>query len=122
MRRIHLITTALFLLGASSCQGVSNPATETTEGHGEGDAAVLTPSPEPPSIDLEYGDSVSETLTSQEGDLWTFFGDAGDVVTIALSSDGSELLMCWNGLPLSKGTKQFGLCAVAVVHIPESER
>ncbi|MFN8371333.1 MAG: pre-peptidase C-terminal domain-containing protein [Anaerolineae bacterium] len=38
-------------------------------------------------IDLEYGDEVEDRLRSNRTDEWTFFGETGDIVTIALHSE-----------------------------------
>ena len=37
----------------------------------------------------------------------------------ALSSSGDKLYVTWN---VSRGTKAWDCCALAVIHIPESER
>jgi hypothetical protein len=36
---------------------------------------------------LEYGQSVETHLESEDGDIWTFEGKAGQIVTIAMNSD-----------------------------------
>jgi hypothetical protein len=97
MRTIRLLSATLLLLVACSCQEFSyiqemlseyvaqTDSTGVPGDQGNGDVAEETPS-QPPQVDLVYGDNLTETLTSGRGDLWTFFGEAGDVVTIAMTS------------------------------------
>jgi len=42
---------------------------------------------EPGGGTLAYGQTVASTLASSEGDLWTFEGQAGQIVTITMNSD-----------------------------------
>ncbi|MCA9114661.1 MAG: hypothetical protein KDA79_06210 [Planctomycetaceae bacterium] len=46
----------------------------------------------------------------------------GGTYGLALSEDGSQLMINFNGAPLGNKQPDFGLCSVVIVHIPESER
>jgi hypothetical protein len=47
----------------------------------------------------------------------------GGTYGLALSSDGSQLFVSFNGAELPVGKQsEFGLCSVVLLHIPESER
>jgi len=46
----------------------------------------------------------------------------GGTYGIALSPDGGQLLICWNGAPVGDRQQGFGLCSAMIVHIPQSER
>jgi hypothetical protein len=81
-----MLAAILLLLVASSCQDL-NPSAGDGDDQGNGEvAATETPIP-PPQVDLAYGDNVSEVLISSRGELWTFSGESGDVVTITMSSE-----------------------------------
>ncbi len=104
MRTIRVLSATLLLLVACSCQDIAfiqdlfpsnGDGRDTGDGiddGGDGDdqgdgepLATETPTPHP-QVDLRYGDSVGERLTSGRGDLWTFSGQGGDVVTITMIS------------------------------------
>ncbi|MCO6455856.1 MAG: hypothetical protein J5I93_11215 [Pirellulaceae bacterium] len=61
---------------------------------------------------------LSETLRKQQA------YNLGGTYGIALSDDGSQLMINWNGSrwPATGRQTEFGLCAAMVLHIPESER
>jgi hypothetical protein len=46
----------------------------------------------------------------------------GGTFGLALSDDGSQLFMSWNGRPLGGKNDDFGQCAVMIMHIPATER
>jgi len=86
MRPIRMLAVTLLMLVASSCQDLL-PSAGDGDDQGDGEAAATeTPIP-PPQVDLAYGDSVAEALTSGRGDLWTFSGESGDVVTISMNAE-----------------------------------
>jgi hypothetical protein len=43
--------------------------------------------------DIEYDDLVSDTLTADTEDLWTFSGASGDTITISLESDDFDTVL-----------------------------
>jgi len=46
----------------------------------------------------------------------------GGTYAISLNKDGSKAFICWNGGSMRPRRRDFGLCSVMIVHIPESER
>jgi len=97
MRTVRILSLTLLLLIACSCQGISyfqelfpelallleTPTPNSDAGTGEVPEGTETPLPE---TNLGYGDNITEMLGSGHGDLWTFSGVEGDVVTIAMTS------------------------------------
>jgi hypothetical protein len=97
MRKIRILTMTMVVLVACSCQELSyfqelfpelaevlgTPGVPGDQGTDEVPTETVTPLP---PVDLTYGDNISETLNSGRGDLWTFAGVAGDVVTITMTS------------------------------------
>jgi len=86
MRPIRMLAAILLLLVVSSCQDLLPSAVEGDDQGDGGVAATETPIPLP-QVDLAYGDNVAEALTSDRGDLWTFSGESGDVVSITMNSE-----------------------------------
>jgi hypothetical protein len=97
MPTFRILCLTLLLLVACSCQELSyfqelfpelaalmeTPGIPDDQGGEEVPEATETPYPQG---DLVYGDSITETLGSGRGDLWTFSGAAGDVVSISMTS------------------------------------
>jgi hypothetical protein len=97
MRKMRILIMTMLVLVACSCQELSyfqdlfpelaevlgTPGIPGDQGSGEVPTETETPLP---PVDLAYGDNISETLSSGRGDLWTFAGVAGDVVTISMTS------------------------------------
>jgi len=46
----------------------------------------------------------------------------GGTYALALSRDGSQLFVNWNGAPAAQKRNDFGQCSAMIVHIPEGER
>jgi hypothetical protein len=103
MRTIRFLSATLLLLVACSCQDIAflqdlipglgdgREQEDVTDELGDDDQTEeVVPATETstplPQADLRYGDNVGETLTSGRGDLWTFSAEAGDVVTITMTS------------------------------------
>lgn len=102
MRTIRVLSATLLLLVACSCQDIAfiqdlipglgdgrdqEDVTDEPGGDQTEEVVPATETPTPlPQADLRYGDNVGETLTSSRGDLWTFSAEAGDVVTITMTS------------------------------------
>lgn len=94
MRTIRTLSATLLLLVACSCQDISILQNlipglgDVDQGDGQGDGADIevTQPPLPPQVDLAYGEDITESLDSVRGDLWTFLAEAGDAVTITMTS------------------------------------
>ncbi|MGD8813486.1 MAG: PPC domain-containing protein [Anaerolineales bacterium] len=100
MRTLRILSATLILLVACSCLDIpilqdllpdsgddDDQGDVVDDGDDQDDQIVPTQTPTPPQVDLSFGDTVSETLSSGRGDLWTFYGESGDVVTITMNSD-----------------------------------
>jgi hypothetical protein len=46
----------------------------------------------------------------------------GGTYAVALNKDGGKVCVCWNGGPMQQKGKDFGLCSVMILEMPESER
>ena len=63
----------------------------------------------------------SEPFTEPHGQQRNY--NLGGTYGIALSADGSQLFVSFNGAELPAGRQsEFGLCSALLLHIPESER
>ena len=114
MRTLRILAATLILLVACSLVDIpilQNLLPDAGDGDDQGDEVddgddqddqddqiIATPTPTPPQVDLNYGDTISEVLTSGRGDLWNFYGENGDVVTITMNSeDFDTFLALFNG-------------------------
>jgi hypothetical protein len=83
MRNVRFLAAMILLLSGCTFQdGFSPPGGSGDQDQGDG----LETQPAPVEVDLEYGEVVEARLEDGRGDLWTFSGEAGDVVTISMLS------------------------------------
>ncbi len=98
MRNIRFLLAMVFLLSGCSLQDAFSTQGDTTEGSDDPDQgdAVETQSA-PVEVDLDYGDVIESQLEQGGSDLWTFQGEAGDVVTISMLSEDFDSFLALFG-------------------------
>jgi hypothetical protein len=84
MRKIRFLAAMIILLSGCTFQNVIGDATEGSGGPDQGDGAETQPAPV--EVDLDYGDGFEAELEPGGSALWTFSGEAGDVITISMLS------------------------------------
>jgi hypothetical protein len=87
MRNIRFLAAMIILLCGCSLQDAFSTQGEPPEDSGDPDQGDgVETQPAPVEVDLNYGDTVEAQLEHGGSDLWTFSGEAGDVVAITMLS------------------------------------